>query len=81
MPLSIFEAMEKGKIYLSYDVGSVAKIPEVIVNKDIKHMTLNLKSLLENESIVLNSSLNLQKNYYKKYSILKLKEKLKVIFC
>ncbi len=81
MPLSIFEAMEKGKIYLSYDVGSVAKIPEIIVNKDIKHMTLNLKSLLENESIVLNSSLNLQKNYYKKYSILKLKEKLKVIFC
>ena len=81
MPLIIFEAMEKGKIYLSYDVGSVNKIPEVIVNKDIKHMLVNVKSLLKNENMVLNSSINLQKNYYKKYSILKLKEKLKDIFC
>ena len=74
MPLSIFEAMEKGKIYLSYDVGSVAKIPEVIVNEDNKLMTLNLKSLLENESIVLNSSLNLQKITIKNIQFLNLKK-------
>ena len=81
MPLNIFEAMEKGKIYLSYNVGSVNKIPEIIVNKDIKHMIVNLKSLLKNENMVLNSSINLQKNYYEKYSIFKLKEKLRDIFC
>ena len=81
MPLTIFEAMEKGKIYLSYDVGSVSKIPEVIVNNNIKQMTANIKSLLKNESLVLNSSINLQKNYYKKYSITQLKKKLKEIFC
>ncbi len=81
MPLNIFEAMEKGKIYLSYNVGSVNKIPEIIVNRDIKHMIVNLKSLLKNENMVLNSSINLQKNYYEKYSIFKLKEKLRDIFC
>lgn len=81
MPLTIFEAMEKGKIYLSYDVGSVSKIPEVIVNNNIKHMIANVKSLLKNESFVANQSINLQENYYKKYSITQLKKKFKEIFC
>ena len=44
-------------------------------------MTANIKSLLKNESLVLNSSINLQKNYYKKYSITQLKKRLKEIFC
>lgn len=81
MPLTIFEAMEKGKIYLSYDVGSVSKISEVIVSNNFKHMIANVQSLLKNESLVINSSVNLQKNYYKKYSITQLKKKFKEIFC
>ena len=34
-----------------------------------------------NESLVINSCVNLQKNYYKKYSIIQLKKKFKEIFC
>ena len=74
MPMTIFEAMSKNKLYLSYDIGSIKKIPEVIVNRNIKQMIFNINSLYNNYELYNQLCSNLKDNYYQKYSIKKLSE-------
>ena len=81
MPLTIFEAMSSNKLYLSYDIGSIKKISEVIINKNIEQMIFNINSLYNNDKLYNQLCSNLKHNYYQKYSIKKLTEKFERVIC
>ena len=81
MPMTIFEAMSNNKLYLSYDIGSIKKIPEVIVNKNIEQMIFNINSLYNNDELYNQLCSNLKDNYYQKYSIKKLSEQFERVIC